>query len=79
MSVVTPWRVNTIQPLQIRTDARAANDPASAGLEILEFACIAHFPAKTGSQLMKILQLLRKSHCEDGADMLGYPQQNSGE
>jgi hypothetical protein len=67
MSVVTPCRVNTIQPLQIRTDANAANDPATTGLETLEFACIAHFPAKLGSLLAKILQMLRKSHCEDAA------------
>jgi hypothetical protein len=65
MSVVTPCRVNTIQPLQTSTDPKAASDPASAGRETLKLTCITHFPAKSGSQLTKILQVLRKNHCED--------------
>jgi hypothetical protein len=45
--VVTPCRVNTIQPLQIRTETKAASDPTRVGFdEMLERAAIAHIPAK---------------------------------
>jgi hypothetical protein len=60
--------VKTIQPLQIRTEASAASDPASFGfVEMLRFAPIAQVPAKIAFCEWNILQMLRENHCKDGA------------